>query len=574
MYPYNQNWDAAQARGEEPLVLAWFQSRMGLRVYGKHAPTPASMHNTTGMITYNGGAAIGSDVVFGGLHVVFDSGARVLRFGAITESLGSDRDQILLGLQGAEIGSVTITLDNADGYVSDVIAQESFLGQMFTLRIGYPSLSYADWRACVCGMVVDQTLTPTTCEIVVNALTPNLDASYAMPRASRYSRPQNGTDILPMPYGNLSEGAAADVWKCPCVDTANRVYCVSARPILPVASGNAVRVYVDGVLATSGYTLTTSGNYESKGNIAYLTFASAPSGDVTVAGCGIVNGAGQLLSSPLDILADILTQAGAAMTWNAAALAAAQRVVAARGYVAAGVLISDQSLAALLTSVMASFLGDWWLNADGELVVCFSAGATNQYNIAAFLTEADSMDVSVKQSVSNLCNQAAAYYAPRFTTRDQRTTTGASLDAFDGYHDGAAYRDAQSQAAYGARKVEFSWHWLRRAATAATLQAQIVALFAAPVRVLMLTAPHWRHVGVERGDYVVASCAALRDEAGQPLRNQIWRVLEVRRDFDACSMSYVLQDTGGYYPEPPQQYDGALTVGGYLGRVRDARQLT
>jgi hypothetical protein len=50
----------------------------------------------------------------------------------------------------------------------------------------------------------------------------------------------------------------------------------------------------------------------------------------------------------------------------------------------------------------------------------------------------------------------------------------------------------------------------------------------------------------ERGDYVLASIPMLRDAEAYPLRNEIWRILEIETNFDTMSINYLLQDTGAY----------------------------
>lgn len=106
----------------------------------------------------------------------------------------------------------------------------------------------------------------------------NLFEDYILPRASRYTNSLNPNDILPIPWGDLTTGGSKGVWKCPCINkddgSGKAVYAIAGTPILSVANGNVITVYLNGEEITGGYTVTTAGDYESQGSIAYIEVTS------------------------------------------------------------------------------------------------------------------------------------------------------------------------------------------------------------------------------------------------------------------------------------------------------------
>ena len=105
----------------------------------------------------------------------------------------------------------------------------------------------------------------------------------ALPRAGRYSDPGDPGDILPIVYGNLTDGDKG-IWKAPKIDTAGSgTYCLAGHAVLSVADGNSVALYDDdGLIAAGEYTFNASDDFQSKGAVATAVFSVAPKGDVKV----------------------------------------------------------------------------------------------------------------------------------------------------------------------------------------------------------------------------------------------------------------------------------------------------
>jgi len=404
----------------------------------------------------------------------------------------------------------------------------------------------------------------------------NLQDTFTLAKTDRYANAGQTGVSLPLPYGTFSVGAGG-VWLCPCIDNVAFVYCIADGSILSVASGNTVEVYVDGVLQSSGYTVTTSGNYQSKGVIAYIDFTSNPQKDVTVRCKGLLDVSNNLIETPLAILADIFDRAGYDGTNNATAWAEAERFEAAQGYLAAGVIIADRSLQDIVNEILSSFLGRFWIERSGELTIEYEQ-IISALPVRGILAERDFAECAAERSTDNIINQVACRYAQAYINIDRRTTTGVGKGAenFFGDDDGAATADLASQNLYGVRLApELRFYWVHTAAVVTTLQTLLLDKYAFPVWLLSCVETTYRNLLVEKGQYVAVSWRELCDENGLPLKNQIMRVLEIEQRLDQAQIAFVLQDTGSYVSIIPYFANGEYFANGSIaaGRERDRRDL-
>jgi hypothetical protein len=254
----------------------------------------------------------------------------------------------------------------------------SFLNFQMQILCGFPSVAYENFIELFSGTVTEENLTNQACKVLAQANTPGLLEIFALPRADRYSNPENGSDILPFIYGNTAEQSTGGVSVCPCINTSTFVYCLAAHAL---PSGAGIVVYADNVRVTSGYVLTLSGDYEGQGVIAYLDFAAKPSGTITM-----TTTAGRSeLTNPIDILADLLLAAGDTTAHNTAAWTRATVDAGALGYVCAGVIAADQPPSFWLSEIMGSFLGSWYLDSSQELVISFDSARLPTGDVAGIL---------------------------------------------------------------------------------------------------------------------------------------------------------------------------------------------
>lgn len=562
MYPVTQAFIAAQQAGERPVVLAFLGSRMGNRVYGKTMPTAAQMGNAGGLVIYDGTVSVGDETIFGSANIVISWGPLAVAFGSLRETLTPEESDVLIGLAGAEIPQITVTFDNTEQEFSDILAEEDFLGQTLRLRLGYPSLSYTDFVQVFSGTVIQKRIDAQSLTLTMDAgQFDNLKATYFLGKSSRYANPERDNELLPVVLGDCTINAGKGTVKAICIDTVNHYYLFADHAVLSEANGNVITVYEDGVEVTSGVSVTTSGTDENGRTIAYLTFTAAPEGEITVSCKGLASGS-TLYENPVEVLEQLLDLMEVNDDLNASMFARAEQIADEQAWKAAKVIQEEQAKSQHVQDLVSSFLGDWWYNSQGELVISFDFAAENvSYNIAGILNDSLCSYEGLQDGLINIVNQPIAYYAP-----------DAEGD-FIGFDDGESHVNILSQQIYGVRSYDFTFDWIRSDTVIDGLLEIIAERFASPPRILNLTESSFLNCHVERGDYVLAGYNALRDEQGEALKNQIWRVMEIEKNLDAFTIHYLLQDTESFWPDDPIIYDGTYSVGSYAGRTRNRRDL-
>lgn len=168
MYLVTQAFLTALQNGEKPIGLLFLQSRMGRRVYAKRTPTPRQMGSLKGLVTYDGSTKIGDGTLYGSANIILDWGAYLINIGDLRETLSPEGQDLLGSLTGTEIPSLTATLNNAKGHFSNILIEESFLTQIMTWRVGFPSLAYGDFLEKFQGIITDQTISGDT-EFIITA---------------------------------------------------------------------------------------------------------------------------------------------------------------------------------------------------------------------------------------------------------------------------------------------------------------------------------------------------------------------------------------------------------------------
>jgi len=393
---------------------------------------------------------------------------------------------------------------------------------------------------------------------------------YTIRLSGDYAAPRNQNDPIPVLYGALTENSDGPVSFCPCIDTAFYRYAIAGHAVQSAGDGNTFTVYANGVEVTSGYTIDPAYTDELGNTMAILTFGAEPTEPVTIRCNGkVVDGV--LLTNPVDIVLDILDED---TSTDAAAIADARSKASLLGYTCAGVIMKDIQMSTLIASILRCFLGDWYLNNDGRFVIRFDAAQT-RLNLSGIIPERYTTPANATRKLENIVNQVQIDYAVSMASLDKRFKTAAKSGNYYRTDDGTTTKNAASQSIYGVRLVSLQLDWTRSDTTVAVVQARLIARLKDPVYLIDLGETHWGNVHVEKGDYLVFSCGFLMDEDELPLQNQVGRAIEVEKDLDANIMKYLLQDTGRFYPAPPDQYDGDQTYGdgGYFGGNRLREEL-
>ena len=158
---------AAQQAGTQPLILVILTSKMTRRIYGIRYASDTEQGSGKGELKlYNGDWKYGDGTIFGTLGTIADSGARVIGFGGIRETLTPEKGNLLASLTQTEIGSYTITLDNADGKFSDILKDESFLNNDLELIFGFRGLPFSEFKSLFTGSVEEETLSLSKLRLV------------------------------------------------------------------------------------------------------------------------------------------------------------------------------------------------------------------------------------------------------------------------------------------------------------------------------------------------------------------------------------------------------------------------
>lgn len=558
---------------EGVVVFAYVGSNMGRRVFGKIHPVDQWTGSTGGIIQYNGVASVGDGSLFGSENIIINADEIVLSFGSLRETLVPDGNDLLASLKETEKTGSTLILNNTNFYFSDILADESFITQEILYKLGFPSLSHDDFIQIYSGEIISETA-GETCSLSSKAGTlQDLEIIYYPGRSSRYANPESQDEVLPDVYGDCTKNSTGGPIKAVCIDTVNHYYLFANHAILSVANGNTITVYKDGVVISSGFSIVTSGTDENGDTIAYLNFTSAPSGVITVSCMGMDDGDGSLLENPVDILEAMLDRMNVTDIQNSQAFAQARQTAESEDYKAAGVVIQEKNRSFWVKHLLNSFLGDFWHNANDEIVISLDTISRNSIQISAFLDESD-LDYSEEPERlrENICNQAVIRYAPFFSSLDRRYSEGAS-ESWGKIDDGNSSKDVASQTQYGIQERAFDLWWVRDDTVVSTIQSNIIAEFKDNIWIFPVAENSFKHCYLEKGDYIVSGCRYLRDEDGNELINQVWRILEINRDLDNFKQTYRLIDTGDYYPEPPIYYNGTTNIGDYSGRGRSTQRL-
>ena len=379
---------------------------------------------------------------------------------------------------------------------------------------------------------------------------------YILPTTASFPNASAQNNVLPTLYGDLSENSSAGVTNCPCINNVAHVYAIAGHGILSIAKGNTFRVYEQGILTTKSYQVNTGiALYGS--TIATLTFFEAPTDPITIACKGKTDVSGNLITNPVDIILDLLSDDA---TLDDTAISRARQTATRLNYTCAGAIVQDTTYATLLTQIMSTFLGDWYISGDKELVLSFDATGVNE-QVAGFLRRARCDVQSATRRLINVVNQVQVNYAVAFVEIDKRFKKGFRADNYYMTDDGTASKDDNSQQLYGVRQAVLDLNWTRSTLAAQAIQARCIEKFKTPVWLIDITEHSSENFLVERGDYVVFDCDFLRDEDGLPLRAQIGRVLDIDKDMDTLSVGFQIQVIGKFYPTSPITYNGQHTYG-------------
>ncbi len=390
----------------------------------------------------------------------------------------------------------------------------------------------------------------------------NLNDIFYLGRAGRYDNPLNSNDRLPIVYGDLEDGPPG-VWRLPCIDTVNKVYCFADHAVLSVANGNSIAIYSDGVLIAGGsYTFDESNDYESEGAIATVTFDDDQKNKViTATGSGKASGA-TLYENIIDIANDWLTSENdfdAVLGYNLTAKARASAIFDTQSYKAAGVIDKDIKGWELLQKMLGSFLGSVYMDGEGKLAFSIDDNQTGYWGWV--VPRGDVMQATAKRRLENVINQCPCNYAYNY-----------AAGGFAAHTDDSADADAASQNIYGTRKPDtpYQFYWCRDSDSVDTVQAIIISKFAEPVWEVDITDKNMKRAHIDVNDWIALNLGFLYTKSGEEMINQYFKVVSVRPDFNNHRIHFRAIDTGLFMTGPAGVYiadgthlaDGSVKAGG------------
>lgn len=378
---------------------------------------------------------------------------------------------------------------------------------------------------------------------------------HRLDRASRYSAPENGADILPLPYGDLTLPTRTDsgVYRCPKIDTAGAgTYCVAGFQI----DGTVSLFDDDGLIDAGDYTLNLSNDFQGQGVIATAVFSVAPNGNVTAICKGKEDSAGALIENPALIVEELMKNLWGFDDQDISALSKsiAESTADALGYKAAGMITADRSPAEVLTEIMSDFSGNWRISGNGRLEIYFLVDEGIEKIHPAVNLPADTPAlVEMETTIDSIINQV-----PVFSAWNE-----ASGEAIL-FEDGDAEKDSGSQGLYGVRIPEAgvrTLKWQRQSASVQSMQGLIVDHFKRPSRIIRIQDTTMRGILLQPGDYATFTVKWGLTEFLETLINQIGEVLSISFDLDSHACEYVLRDSG-FFLTTANLLDGSETLGG------------
>jgi hypothetical protein len=394
-----------------------------------------------------------------------------------------------------------------------------------------------------------------------------LTDKFYLGRAGAYPDPLNTNDLLPVVYGDLTDGDDG-VWRLPRIDlivgTPNTpVYCYAAHETLSAANGNTVTIYEDGMELDPGlYAFNEADDYESLGTISTITFTSPKDNAViTARGKGKPTAAAgaTLMENIIDIVEDFLTVENdfTSALFEATAKARASQIFTAQSYKAAGVIHEDGAIWEIIAAMMGSFLGSCYINGDGELVLEIDTNIV-PLGPAGIIRKGDAYLTDAVITRDNIINQCPCNYAYDYVTA-----------AFRSHTDAADHVDAASQGIFGVRKpgTPYQFYWCRDLTSVQTVQDLIVAKLARPLYEVTIAAEKLKQIALDIGDYFAWSAHRLYDQNGEEMLNQYWKTIAVRPDYPknrivlrALQTAHFM--TTAYLADGTYLADGSVIAGG------------
>ena len=395
-----------------------------------------------------------------------------------------------------------------------------------------------------------------------------LSDTFYLKRAGSYSAPLNSNSMLPIVYGDLTDGLNG-IWELPCLNKTDWVYAFAGHEVLSVANGNSITIYEDDMeLGGANYVFDEADNYEGLGTIATIDMVNPKDNAViTARGMGkpTVAAGATLMENIIDIVDDFLTVENdfASSLFESTAKATASAIFTAQNYAATGCIVQDAPIWQTIVNMMSSFLGSVFINGEGELVLDIDIN-TIPLGYADIIPRGDGYlsDATIRRD--NIINQCPINYAYDYVRSRFKSHTDLSTQV-----------DAISQDLFGVRtpKIPYQLYWTRNKVDCQTIQSLIVEKLKNPLYEISITDTTLKRIEVDIGDFVAFSADSLYGQDGMALLNNFWKILSVKPDYAENNIVFRALQTGQYMTVATRFLDGSWILDGSV-RLGGARDLT
>ena len=360
----------------------------------------------------------------------------------------------------------------------------------------------------------------------------NLNDTYKLGRAWRYSNPRTPTDYLPIVWGNM-KGGNKGLWTCPCIDTVNFYYLIADHPILSAANGNSFTVYdKDGAeISSSDYTIVDDHTDENGKHVSIINFTTDHESSEPISiRCKGRNSGSSLIENPIEIVEDFIENfaGGSSSDFDPTALQKAKNDTSS--YLAAGILDGDRTIGYTLTEILSSFYSEWWLDSAGKIRIIVKK-TQQTFDWKTQIYERNVTNFSAKQKRKNICNQAEVNYAYNYAT-----------NKYEEGDDGSSTKSQLSQNIYGEQIKTFDFKWCRDLSTVNLLQDIIVNALKDPTWLIQFDEIGLENIHIERGDYILLNHSLLYDRTKAPFAQRIVQVLSKTVNLNDRKITFDVMD--------------------------------
>lgn len=388
-----------------------------------------------------------------------------------------------------------------------------------------------------------------------------LCAPLDLPTASPYQDAPEPGLILPVVFGDFSEGGLRGPIPAVLIDNVNWVYAAAGHAV-----GSISQVYVDDLPADPAPSVSVSNNYQGHGVIATITFAAQPTGVVTWRGTGYQESG--TLTNPIRQLQILLETYGdyATSDFEATALADSKLAVSGLGYETAWVVNDRRTVQDWVTEWMFNVMGYWRVTGLSKLELLIDSGSIPETLVVERILAArdcEDGDDGIEMTFDrrHLINKLSAYYLWS-TSVGQASSRVVTLERAVSVNAMGEVRKAVTLK--GVRTAAYLTTWSNilfdRQAFVTRVEGATVAF--------TVVGPKLFHATV--GDLVAFTWPfGPTREQGNPYSNEILRIVSISHDLKAGGKSSVVAlDTGRYLSvqetelDAEEDYDADLFFGG------------